>query len=409
MNLVNTVSKLAAFGVGVAAIFGGAMAVGAAVGPIDVGGNDAHSVEATAAVIQSDMPRGLAVSADGFRLVVDSDSVLTDSASRFAFRIVDDTGSAVTDFDELHERPLHLIVVARNLVDYWHLHPTLDDIGVWTVDLPALAPGSYRVFADFQPAGGANITLGTDVTVPGTVTSVGPPEPSPTDDVDGYTVRLSGDPQIGEAELTFSVALHGETVRTEPYLGAAGHLVAIRDGDMAFLHVHPHEDDASDAVTFTGEFPTAGTFRLFFDFSHDGEVRTAAFTVVVPDAAATHDDPLGDSRHPTSRVIDMSTPTPHRNESQIQLDIGGMTCASCAARIEKKLNRMDGVTASVNYATEKAKVAFDRHRHARRPDRPDRGDGLHRPSPAADGTCGVRPTNRKRRSLTIRLARFANG
>ncbi len=44
--------------------------------------------------------------------------------------------------------------------------------------------------------------------------------------------------------------------------------------------------------------------------------------------------------------------------SQIQLDIGGMTCASCAARIEKKLNRMAGVTASVNYATEKAKVVF---------------------------------------------------
>ena len=45
-------------------------------------------------------------------------------------------------------------------------------------------------------------------------------------------------------------------------------------------------------------------------------------------------------------------------EHQIQLDIGGMTCASCAARIEKKLNRIDGVVASVNYATEKAKVAF---------------------------------------------------
>ena len=45
--------------------------------------------------------------------------------------------------------------------------------------------------------------------------------------------------------------------------------------------------------------------------------------------------------------------------SQIQLDIGGMTCASCAARIEKKLNRIDGVTATVNYATEKAKVTFD--------------------------------------------------
>ncbi|MEU9954739.1 heavy metal translocating P-type ATPase [Streptomyces sp. NPDC050982] len=45
--------------------------------------------------------------------------------------------------------------------------------------------------------------------------------------------------------------------------------------------------------------------------------------------------------------------------AEVELAIGGMTCASCAARIEKKLNRMDGVTATVNYATEKAKVAFE--------------------------------------------------
>ncbi|MFE7168108.1 heavy metal translocating P-type ATPase [Streptomyces sp. NPDC057616] len=44
--------------------------------------------------------------------------------------------------------------------------------------------------------------------------------------------------------------------------------------------------------------------------------------------------------------------------AEVELAIGGMTCASCAARIEKKLNRMDGVEASVNYATEKAKVTF---------------------------------------------------
>jgi Cu+-exporting ATPase len=44
--------------------------------------------------------------------------------------------------------------------------------------------------------------------------------------------------------------------------------------------------------------------------------------------------------------------------SQIELEIGGMTCASCAARVEKRLNKIDGVTATVNYATEKARVAF---------------------------------------------------
>ncbi|MEW2264524.1 heavy metal translocating P-type ATPase [Streptomyces sp. NPDC047853] len=44
--------------------------------------------------------------------------------------------------------------------------------------------------------------------------------------------------------------------------------------------------------------------------------------------------------------------------AEVELAIGGMTCASCAARIEKKLNRMDGVTATVNYATEKARVSY---------------------------------------------------
>ncbi|NBE54470.1 heavy metal translocating P-type ATPase [Streptomyces boluensis] len=55
----------------------------------------------------------------------------------------------------------------------------------------------------------------------------------------------------------------------------------------------------------------------------------------------------------------MTTTTPGTTaEAEVELAIGGMTCASCAARIEKKLNRMPGVEATVNYATEKAKVTY---------------------------------------------------
>ncbi|MEV6210466.1 heavy metal translocating P-type ATPase [Kitasatospora sp. NPDC051914] len=53
----------------------------------------------------------------------------------------------------------------------------------------------------------------------------------------------------------------------------------------------------------------------------------------------------------------MTTQAPASTE--VELEIGGMTCASCAARIEKKLNRMEGVTATVNYATEKARVTVE--------------------------------------------------
>src|SRR5688500_11174231 len=44
----------------------------------------------------------------------------------------------------------------------------------------------------------------------------------------------------------------------------------------------------------------------------------------------------------------------------LELPISGMTCASCANRIERRLNKLDGVSSTVNYATEKARVEFDR-------------------------------------------------
>jgi hypothetical protein len=292
---MNTAGKLTVFAAAVAVAFGGAMAVGAAVGPIDVGEDTAHdTAHDTGADTVQVLPRGLAVAQDGYRFAPDTTTIGAGAPSPFTFRILDDTGAAVTEFDVLHERQLHLIVLSRNLVDYAHLHPTLDEEGEWTVELPSLTPGSYRVFADFQPTGAGNLTLGTDLLAPGAIDAAAVPAPSTVSEVDGYTVTLSGTPRAGDSELSFNVELAGERVRTEPYLGAAGHLVAIRSGDLAYLHVHPHDgDDTADTVTFTAEFPTAGTYRLFFDFSHAGAVRTASFTVDVPntDGTPTPTDP----------------------------------------------------------------------------------------------------------------------
>ena len=80
--------------------------------------------------------------------------------------------------------------------------------------------------------------------------------------------------------------------------------------------------------------------------------------------------------------------------NRIELAIGGMTCASCAARIEKKLNRLDGVTATVNYATEKATVRYADDGHAGRPDRHGGEDRLHRrrAAPAAPAGGSRRPS-----------------
>ena len=97
-------------------------------------------------------------------------------------------------------------------------------------------------------------------------------------------MRLAGSVAAGEeSELRFAVERDGEAVRDlEPYLGAYGHLVAIRATDHAYLHVHPIEGSTSEEVAFAVDVPSPGAYRLFLDFRHEGVVRTAAFTLDVP-------------------------------------------------------------------------------------------------------------------------------
>jgi hypothetical protein len=310
-------AKLAAYGAVLVAVLGGGAAVGGAVGPVDTetdpppaheeqhaaGGAD-EADEATEAAPHGEadaeeqaMPGGTLIADQGYRIDADDTTLTavssaTPSTTPFTFRIVGPDGEPVHRFVAAHERELHLVVVGTDLGTYAHLHPERGTDGTWSVDLPALAPGAYRAFADFAVADGPELTLGVDLVVPGD-TAVAPlPAPDRTATVDGYEVTLTGDPAAGsEAEVELTVTRDGEPVTDlSPYLGAFGHLVAIRGGDLAYLHVHPLGDEVHDehaaggpAVRFALQVPSAGDYRLFFDFAHGGEVHTAAFTVSVPD------------------------------------------------------------------------------------------------------------------------------
>jgi len=180
-----------------------------------------------------------------------------------------------------HDKELHLIVVSRDLAAYAHVHPERDAAGTWTVTVPALAPGSYRVYADFVPTGHEGMTLAADLAVPGTFHPEPLPAPGVTSDVDGYDVSIDGALVAGtDATVTVTVRRDGRAVTDlQPYLGALGHLVAIRDGDLAYLHVHPLDDTdgpGGPSVRFAVDVPAAGTYGLFFDFSHGGAVHTAS-------------------------------------------------------------------------------------------------------------------------------------
>lgn len=85
--------------------------------------------------------------------------------------------------------------------------------------------------------------------------------------------------------MTFRVIRDGKAPALDPYLGAAGHLVVVREGDLAFLHVHP----VGDALEFGVNYPSEGRYRLFLQFSVEGDVRLAAFTSEVKSERAHHD------------------------------------------------------------------------------------------------------------------------
>lgn len=216
-------------------------------------------------------PPGLAVAQDGLRLVPDTTTGRR-GAQRYAFRIVGPDGRPVRRFDVAHERRMHLVVVRRDLDGFLHLHPQLAADGRWSTRLDLAAPGTYRVFADFT-IDGTQRTLATDLHVPGDFRPAVVPEPAArsTDDR-GATVLLRRD----DDRFAFRILRDGRdvTARVQPYLGARGHLVALREGDLAYLHSHPAEDRPAFAV----ELPTAGRYRLWFQYRLDGVVRTAAFT-----------------------------------------------------------------------------------------------------------------------------------
>ena len=227
--------------------------------------------------------RGLAVAENGLRLVLQTPEVERDRPAELRYAVAGDDGRPVRDFDVSHEKRMHLIVVRRDTTGFQHLHPRMKADGTWTAPIRIREAGSYRVFADFVHDGTAT-TLAADLRVDGDAELQAMPATTATARTDPYEVTIDGkDVRAGrEAELAFRVTRDGRPVKTEPYLGAGGHLVALREGDLAFLHVHPseHADGAGhdDAVAFASTFPTEGRYRLFLQFQHEGRVQTVAFT-----------------------------------------------------------------------------------------------------------------------------------
>ncbi|GAB2842830.1 hypothetical protein GCM10027074_06660 [Streptomyces deserti] len=303
---MNTGLRITVFAAALATTFGAAYGVGGAVDAISPepesgthNGSEGHAAghgeekapghhEAKGGGHEAAPPGGLEISRNGYTLDLKTPRIEAGKKSELRFAVVQDgTGRNVTAYQREHDKELHLILASRDLTVYRHLHPARAADGTWSAPVNLPKAGGYRVFADFKPKGGEALTLGADLAASGTYEPAELPEHNTTATIDGYEVKLDGDLTPGKAgELTLTVTKEGTPVRDlQPYLGAYGHLVALRSGDLAYLHVHPNGEPGDGKtrpgpeISFTATAPSAGPYRLFLDFRHAGEVRTAAFTV----------------------------------------------------------------------------------------------------------------------------------
>jgi len=249
-------------------------------------GHDGSSGAGTNAPTGAGEASGLAVSAHGYTMVPEATGFTAGTPGQFRFRVDGPDRQPVTTFAVEHDKPLHLVVVRRDLTGYQHLHPTMAADGTWSVDLRLAEPGSWRAYADFvavrRDGARTSLTLGVDLVAAGTYRPVALPAADRTATVDGHTVSYEGTPEVGTMRpLLFRVNTPAGPAALQPYLGAYGHLVVLREGDLGYVHVHPEERLAGTAVKFWLAAPSPGRYRVFFDFQVAGQVRTAAYTLVV--------------------------------------------------------------------------------------------------------------------------------
>lgn len=240
---------------------------------------------------------GTSISQGGYVLSAVQAPDVVGEPGTLAFTVSTEAGAPVTDVDAAHEQDLHLIVVRTDGTAYRHVHPVLDGAtGTWSVPWRWDAAGTYRLFADVTPADGAAVTLSRTVEVGGAFVPTAYEGLRTRVTVDGYEVRLAGDLRTGAGgPLVVTVTKDGVPVTTlEPYLGAFGHLVALRDGDLAYLHVHALGAEATTGtlsgpdVAFHAAAPTIGRYFLYLDFQVDGQVRTASFVVDAGPGVRSH-------------------------------------------------------------------------------------------------------------------------
>ena len=226
-----------------------------------------------------------------------ADTVVPIRSRRIAFTIRDlRNGSPLTRYEIDMTKRLHLIAVRADGTGFQHVHPRLRPDGRWDVSEAVFdRAGPWRLIADFIPAGGERTVLATNLHVVGGTYDARPLVESPSAGETAWRSR-TGEYEItaeatsytagGEGKLRFLVRHRGRPFTDlQPYLGALGHCVLLRSGDLSYVHVHPTDSTASGpTIEFETSYPAGARLAVFLQFRHRSKVQTAAFRLPAPPA-----------------------------------------------------------------------------------------------------------------------------
>lgn len=218
-----------------------------------------------------------------------SGSAKANEETEITVHITNKDGSPVNDFEVNHEKLLHLIIVNHDLSYFAHIHPDFKGDGKFTINNAFPAGGKYKMFADFKPVGGSTTTLSEWMDMEGkegehaAVT----PDSKLVKEVKDKEIELALTSTKAKEDVTLTFDIRDAKTKQgidnlEPYLGAVGHVVILSEDAGQYLHVHPLDEKATGPkAQFATSFPKSGTYKIWGQFQHRGEVITAPFVVEV--------------------------------------------------------------------------------------------------------------------------------
>lgn len=236
----------------------------------------------------------------------DTTDIKPNQSMKFSYKIKNDKGVILKNYEIVHEKIMHFIVVRKDLQNFQHLHPDSNQAtGEFTVNVTFPTDGPYRVFPDFT-LGVENpqklpVTVSHDIDV-GDMNKYKAhpviPDTQPKKTFDGYQVIHNlPNSLVKQQEVSYNlnVERNGQPVTDlQPYLGALGHSVILQEGTLDFIHTHAGEQmmqqhgstmgssgNAGPKIAFATSFPQSGVYKIFTQFQHQNKVVTADYVIKV--------------------------------------------------------------------------------------------------------------------------------